>query len=331
MWLSHHRQFFCFSGSLKATAVADKPYQSFVLDKKIVAFIVKQIDGSRSTTCFMGCVSHFSTFLITRSVKLSAITFGNNKKNPASITQIALLLPGGRRGMGLFHTCNTPCNSAYNTDLENFARRDLGILGFLLLNPRRFGPLGLLLVEQTVPIYSHLDNLLFKEQPRYSLIPLLISPSKHLALIKDKPFLKVWLITCTEMLSHTRALVGQSLYFSAAGQMQVEEQHAGWILLPGTKTHMQMTTQKVCSGSDNPPKKLNFNQISFLNWPTSVQTWVSTTEMCQSSLIYSSTFSTGQLQQPKPIWSMQFIPAEGVCSSTGGSVGLAINSKLFLM
>lgn len=53
------------------------------------------------------------------------------------------------------------------------------------------------------------------------------------------------------------------------------------------------------------PKKLNFSQSSFLNCPTvstSVPTWACTTETCQSSLIYSSTFSVVQLQQQKPLW-----------------------------
>jgi len=48
-----------------------------------------------------------------RSVKLSAITFG--EKKTAGVTWIAFLLLGGRRGMGLLCTCNTACNISYNT------------------------------------------------------------------------------------------------------------------------------------------------------------------------------------------------------------------------
>lgn len=61
------------------------------------------------------------------------------------------------------------------------------ILGFVLLN-QACSLLG------SIP-YAHLDNLLLKKQPLYSLISISILTLKHqhLAFIRNKPFLKVWL------------------------------------------------------------------------------------------------------------------------------------------
>lgn len=111
-------------------------------------------------------------------------------------------------------------------------------------------------------LYSHLGNLLCKELPLYSLIPVSIFPPKHqhLALIYDKPSFKVWLITCVQMLSQTRFRGGQSQCFSAVGHTQVKEQHPGRILLPGTKTGTQMSTQKACSGSWKSTQKTEFQR-----------------------------------------------------------------------
>lgn len=62
----------------------------------------------------------------------------------------------------------------------------MGILGFVLLSTCSL--LG------SIP-YAHLDHLLLKKQPLYSLIPISILTLKHqhLAFRCNKPLLKVWL------------------------------------------------------------------------------------------------------------------------------------------
>lgn len=160
--------------------------------------------------------------------------------------------------MGLFHTCNTPCNTAYNTDFQNFARRDLGILGFLLLNPRHLGHGACsLLHKQPPPLLSS----------RYSALQRAASVRSH---------------SCSNLATKTPTswpYIGQTSPQGMAYHLcRNAEPHMGfgrseptlfsswsdagwgttWILLPGTKTDMQMTTPKVCSGSWQSTQKAEF-------------------------------------------------------------------------
>lgn len=71
-----------FSVVCKATAVAEKPQQSFMLDKEIVAFIMKQINSSRNTMpkAFYGLCDSLLSPSYEKICKLSAISSGEKKQ-----------------------------------------------------------------------------------------------------------------------------------------------------------------------------------------------------------------------------------------------------------
>lgn len=106
--------------------------------------------------------------------------------------------------------------------------------------------------------YAHLDNLLLKKQPLYSLLPISILTPKHqhLAFIYNQPFLKVWLYPLHRNAEPHTVFGSRSPHLSAASHMRVRKsiqdgsspRHPDW----------QTTTQKACSDSWKSTQKAEF-------------------------------------------------------------------------
>ena len=186
---------------------------------------------------------------------------------------MAFLLRGGRRGTGLLHTCNTACNIAYN--IAMIVKTLLGMIGGSW-DSRYWTPdtschqacsllskqsLPLTLISIICPSKSSLCTVLFPFQSFHRnniILPLYMTNLSSKSGLS--PARKRW---ATHSFWYARVNAFQQLV-----RCRLRNSIQDWSSSQVPRLACRWPHRKLVQAAENPPKKLNFSQISFLNWPT---------------------------------------------------------------